>query len=213
MAKQTYFILGTDTGIGKTWVTAELMRAYKMKGLSVLGVKPMASGQSWIDGELINEDVAILREQSTENVPIEWINPFVFSKPIAPHIAAEEEGLRVDVEQLSAALQAALSHEVDLCFLEGCGGVLCPINESQSMLDLNVALNIPIILVVGMRLGCLNHALLSVNAIEQRGLRLVGWIANILDPKMPYLDKNIATLEQQINAKRLFIDEAQLIDV
>ncbi|MBI5329023.1 MAG: dethiobiotin synthase [Betaproteobacteria bacterium] len=197
-----FFITGTDTGVGKTLVTAALLRAYAALGLRVLGMKPVAAGAESRDGVWINEDAALLRAASNVDAAAEWMNPYLFREAIAPHIAAERKGVEIEIPRIRAALEA-LQAQADLVLVEGVGGFRVPLSATRDTADLAQALGLPIILVAGMRLGCLNHALLTVEAIAARGLTLAGWVANRIDPDMAAYDENLAALARRIDAPLL----------
>jgi dethiobiotin synthetase len=194
-----YFITGTDTGIGKTYITTGLLKLFEDRGLSTLGLKPVASGCDLIDGALQNEDALLLQQTSSLQVDYDTINPFAFEEPIAPHLAARKAGTRLNVETLSQTLlNTWIQHPSDITLIEGAGGWLVPLNETETLADLVIALNLPVILVVGMRLGCINHALLTYEVMKQQKINLKGWMANCIDPSMQALDENIETLKQKI---------------
>jgi len=201
--KQAYFITGTDTDVGKTYVACKLIRDYIAQGYKAVGMKPVAAGCEFVNGEWINEDVLKLIQASNVVASRELVNPYCFNEPIAPHIAAEKTGVKIEIEVIKQAFDALVTM-ADIVVIEGAGGFLVPINNRQSMADLAVALNIPIILVVGMKLGCINHALLTVEAIKVRQLALHGWIANEIDRKMLALDENMTSLSQRIPQPKLF---------
>jgi len=201
--KQAYFITGTDTDVGKTYVACKLIRDYIAQGYKAVGMKPVAAGCEFVNGEWINEDVLKLIQASNVVAPRELVNHYCFNEPIAPHIAAEKTGVKIEIEVIKQAFDALVTM-ADIVVIEGAGGFLVPINNRQSMADLAVALNIPIILVVGMKLGCINHALLTVEAIKVRQLALHGWIANEIDRKMLALDENMTSLSQRIPQPKLF---------
>lgn len=192
-----YFVTGTDTGIGKTTFALALIRALQQRGLRVATMKPVAAGGEWIDGRCLNEDVLALSQAA--NVKVDWaaMNPYAFLPAIAPHIAAAQAGASIEIDHIVMAY-AALAAQADVVVVEGAGGWRVPLNAQQDIADLAVALDLPVILVVGMRLGCLNHALLTADAIGQRGLQWAGWVANILDADMPALEENIATLHARL---------------
>jgi dethiobiotin synthetase len=201
--KQAFFITGTDTGIGKTHVACKLIRDYVVQGYKVIGMKPVAAGTELVDGAWVNEDVLKLEAASNVKAPRALINPYSFNEAIAPHIAAEKVGVEIKIEVILQAFET-LAKLADIVIVEGAGGFLVPLNADKTMADLAVALDIPIILVVGMRLGCINHSLLTVEAITARNLTLHGWVANKLQPNMQMLAENEATLVQQIKAPKLF---------
>ena len=203
--KQSYFIIGTDTNVGKTYIASALIKHFVSAGYQTVGMKPLASGCNITpEGELLNDDVLALTAASNVRAPLDLINPYRFAPAIAPHIAAEQAGQLVDCTQIVQAYQQ-LSTLADVVVVEGAGGFLVPLNDQQTIADLAVMLNIPIILVVGMRLGCINHALLSVEAIKARGLQLAGWVANLVDPDMPVFAENLASLQQRIAAPCLSV--------
>ncbi|MDO9151379.1 MAG: dethiobiotin synthase [Methylotenera sp.] len=198
--KQSYFIIGTDTNVGKTYVASALVRHFANKGHQTIGMKPIASGcVQTPDGDLLNDDVLALSTASNVAAPLDLINLYRFAPAIAPHIAAEQVGEIVDCEKIKQAYHH-LTELADVVIVEGAGGFLVPLNKHETLADLAVTLNIPLILVVGMRLGCINHALLTVEAIQARGLTLVGWVANQVDADMPVFDENLASLQQRIAA-------------
>lgn len=203
-----FFVTGTDTEIGKTFVTCALLHSLRQHGHSALGMKPVAAGVSPIGTEIINEDVALLRAagQARENasIPLHWLNPYSLQEPIAPHIAARHEGVSFDFAQIQQHY-ALLSQHADYVLVEGAGGFCVPLDDQQTLADLAVALQLPVILVVGLRLGCINHALLTAEAIRQRGLTLAGWVGNRVDPTMLRPEENIQALQQRLNAPCLGI--------
>ena len=203
--KQSYFIIGTDTNVGKTYIASALIKHFVRAGCQTVGMKPLASGCNiTAEGELLNDDVLALRAASNVSAPLDLINSYRFAPAIAPHIAAEQVGEVVDCAQIVQAHQQ-LSTQADIVIVEGAGGFFVPLNGQQTLADLAVMLNLPIILVVGMRLGCINHALLTVEAIKARGLTLAGWVANLVDPDMPVFAENLASLQQRIAAPCLSV--------
>lgn len=196
------FITGTDTGIGKSLVSAALLHVASRMDLRVVGMKPVAAGAELRDGVWVNEDVTRLASESNVTVPPELINPYLFREPIAPHVAADHKGVRIEIPRIFEAYEA-LADRADLVCVEGVGGFLVPLDEQRSMADLAVALGLPLVLVVGMRLGCLNHALLTLEAIAARGLLLAGWVANRVEPEMLAYEENLAALSRRIPAPLL----------
>lgn len=191
--QKAYFVTGTDTGIGKTFVTAQMMRALKAQGKTVLGLKPVAAG-----GENHqNEDALIYLQENSLPLSYESINPIFLQEPISPHLAARHEGKVLTSKQVVQALKPSLDQPADHIFVEGAGGVCAPISETETMLDLMKAFDLPVILVVGLRLGCLNHAILSMKVLESAGLTVAGWIANPIDSKMLCLEENVKTLDEK----------------
>lgn len=175
--KQAFFITGTDTDVGKTYCTVKLMQHYIAQGYTVVGMKPIASGCQMIDGIWQNDDVAKLIAASNVNAPRALINPYSFDAPIAPHIAAEDTGVEIKLDVIQHAYEQ-LCELADIVIVEGAGGLLVPINASQTMADIAKALSLPVILVVLIKLGCINHTLLTFCAIKQKNLELNAWIAN-----------------------------------
>jgi dethiobiotin synthetase len=194
--KQAFFITGTDTGVGKTYVACKLISDYVALRYKVVGMKPVAAGGELVDGKWLNEDVLKLEAVSNVKAPRELVNPYSFKEAIAPHIAAESAGAEIKIDVIKQAFDA-LTKLADIVIVEGAGGFLVPLNDKESVADLAAALNIPIILVVGMKLGCINHSLLTVEAIKARKLILHGWIANQITPNMDFCDENIATIAQK----------------
>ena len=202
MRPKRFFITGTDTNVGKTLVTGALLLNARAYGLKAVGLKPVSAGCTLLHGRLVNDDALLLQQLSSVALDYADINPLALEPAIAPHLAAAWAGLRptaaelVDVRRIDAA-----SHDVIL--VEGAGGWLVPLNEAESLADVATALGYPVILVVAMRLGCLNHALLTAAAIEAVGLTLAGWVANTTGPTMEAFDENLRTLEQRLPALRL----------
>jgi len=195
--KQAFFITGTDTGVGKTFVTCQLLRHYAAQGLKVVGMKPVAAGRELVHGAWVHDDVQKLIAASNVVAPIELINPYCFDEAIAPHIAAEKAGIEIKIDVIFHAYQQ-LSELADVVIVEGAGGFLVPLNDKETLADLVAALSIPVIVVVGVKLGCINHALLTAEAVTARGLHFYGWVANCQDVKMPAINENIATLIRRL---------------
>lgn len=198
MTTQSYFVTGTDTGVGKTLIASALVYQFAQAGYQSLGMKPIAAGFDFKDGEHQNEDVIALMAASQVKAPLDLVNPYRFLPPIAPHIAANLVSETIAIDKIRLAYEQ-LTSLANVVIVEGAGGFCVPLNDNQTSADLVEALNIPVILVVGMRLGCLNHALLTQQAILSRGLKLAGWVANIIDPDMPYLNENIQSLKTRIH--------------
>ncbi|ESQ12757.1 MAG: dethiobiotin synthase [Thiohalocapsa sp. PB-PSB1] len=206
------FVTGTDTDAGKTEICLGLMAALQQQGLSVLGMKPVASGGSLCPDHLIDnrpgqpalccEDALRLQSQGSRQVRYETVNPYAFDPPIAPHLAAAEVGVQIELEVLRTAY-AELTGQADFVVVEGVGGWRVPLAPRLAVSDLPMALDLPVLLVVGLRLGCINHALLTAEAIRARGACLIGWVANLVDPNMLAPDRNIATLSAEIDAPML----------
>ncbi len=205
MEKLAYFVTGTDTEIGKTHAACALLHAARLAGHSALGMKPVAAGT---DDAGRNDDVERLCAAASVAAPREWINPFLYAAAVAPHIAAAETGRPITLSGIEQAY-AQLRPLAEVIVVEGVGGFRVPLNESDmegfDSADLAVALDLPVILVVGLKLGCISHALLTAEAITARGLTLAGWIANRIDPHMARAEENLATLSRQIGAPLLGI--------
>lgn len=198
------FITGTDTEVGKTLVACALIHAFRRTGLRVAAMKPVAAGCHETPDGWQNEDVEALRAAADVDAPLDEINPYRFVEPIAPHIAASRTMVAIDLAVIRERCDA-LSRRADTVVVEGAGGFLVPLNECEDFGDLARALALPVVLTVGMRLGCINHALLTQEAILARGLPLAGWVANRIDPAMSAFDENLATLKRRLNAPLLGI--------
>ena len=196
------FVTGTDTGVGKTLVSAALLHTLARHHSRVVGMKPVAAGTECINGVQANEDVLALRAASSCAVPPELDNPVLLPDPVSPHIAAARAGVRIDVAHL-VACHRALAKLADAVVVEGAGGFHVPLSSTETGADLAQALGLPVVLVVGLRLGCLNHALLTAEAIRARGLTLAGWVANQVDATMLAQGDNIAFLQQRLQAPLL----------
>ena len=199
---QGIFITGTDTSVGKTTVACAMLHAFGAAGRSAVGMKPVAAGLE--DGR--SADVEALTRASTVQASRELVNPYAFEPAIAPHIAAGLAGVEIDIDVIVAA-HRKLSRLADVVVVEGAGGFLVPLNARATMADLARALDLPVLLVVGMRLGCLNHALLTQEAIGARGLRFAGWVANCIEPGTPHLRENIRALEERLACPLLGVVE------
>ena len=204
MAKTTFFITGTDTDAGKTFCTAALLQAANNDGRRTLGLKPVASGCDVTPDGLRNSDANILMAHASEKIDYDLVNPFSFEPAIAPHIAAVQQRRPLSVDSIVGRVRGALlKPQADFICIEGAGGWRVPLNPREYFSDIPKALNVPVILVVGMKLGCINHALLTVEAIRQDGLQLAGWIANKVDESMSVYDENLMTLQSLIPAPML----------
>lgn len=197
----SYFITGTDTGVGKTLISCALLHGFAAQGKRVAGFKPVAAG---CDENGHNDDAMALRAASTMQLTYGQVNPYCFMQAVAPHLAAQFVGVSVSIERIMESF-SELNAQSDLVIVEGAGGFRVPLNAGQDSADLAQKLGLPVILVVGMRLGCLNHALLTIEAISARGLMLAGWVANVVDENMTMLNENITALQQRIAAPLLGI--------
>ncbi|HEX5277892.1 MAG TPA: dethiobiotin synthase [Fluviicoccus sp.] len=197
---KAYFLTGTDTGIGKTTVACALLARARQQGLSSLGLKPVASGcESTPDG-LRNSDALLLQAASSIALSYPEVNPVALAEPLSPHLAARAAGRRLSIMQLTGHVRAGLSHRPDLAIVEGAGGWRVPISDREMLSSLPKELRLPVIMVVGLRLGCLNHAVLTAEAILRDGLRLAGWVANRVDPDMVETEGNLNTLRNMLPA-------------
>lgn len=191
------FVTGTDTGVGKSLVSASLLYLLHRQGIKAVGFKPVAAGLTLIDGMWVNEDVHMLCQASALCASEDEIGPYQLTAACSPHIAAMLERRVIDLEKILSAAQVLNAYGEGL-IVEGAGGFRVPLGEGWDSADMVCAFGLPVIVVVGMRLGCLNHALLTVEAIQRRGLSLAGWVGNVIDAEMPYLDDNIQTLRQAL---------------
>lgn len=198
--KAGFFVTGTDTEIGKTTLAAGLLHAVRQKGYSTAAIKPVASDCQLTPEGLRNADALALHAECSLDLEYAQINPYAFAPAIAPHLAAHEQGIALNVEGLALPVQQVLARSADLTLVEGAGGWHVPLNAQECLSDLARHLQLPVILVVGIRLGCINHALLTANAIQADGLVLAGWVANQVTPELLRCQEIIQTLEQRISA-------------
>jgi dethiobiotin synthetase len=201
----SYFVTGTDTGVGKTLIATALLRAFAARGKTVAGMKPVAAG---CDEDDLNADVKALRGATNVMATYGQLNPYGFFHPIAPHIAAHKAGVEVDFGRIMTSFRE-LTQQAEMVIVEGAGGFKVPLNDQQDSAELAQLMGLPVILVVGLRLGCINHALLTANAVRASGLRLAGWVANVLDANMPALLENIAALDARLHAPLLGVVKFQ----
>ena len=194
VTRQAFFVTGTDTDAGKTHVCCALLRAAAAAGCSTVGMKPVAAGASETAAGLRNEDALLLQAVSTVQLPYAQLNPVCLPVPVSPHIAARLAGRNVAVDRLAGLCRGVLAQRAQLTLIEGAGGWRVPLNEREYLSGLAQVLQLPVLLVVGMRLGCLNHALLSAEAIARDGLRLAGWVANCREPALAHYLANRDTL-------------------
>lgn len=201
---RSFFVTGTDTGVGKTLVTAALLRALREAGHRVAGMKPIAAGAEPGPEGPANEDALLLQAESSARHPYADVNPWLFEPAIAPHIAASEAGVEIDLARIASA-HARLAAAAEVVLAEGAGGFLVPLDARRSCAEIPVLLRMDVILVVGLRLGCLNHALLAAEAIAARGLALAGWVGNGVDPRFARREANLETLHARLPAPCLGI--------
>lgn len=202
-AKKTYFVTGTDTDVGKTLVAAGLLAAAKKLGITTLAIKPIAAGCESSSQGLRNDDALQLMAQMSEKLAYEQVNPVALAPAIAPHIAAQQAKQTLALQPLVSHCQSVLKNPVGMALIEGAGGWRLPLNDSEYLSGLPQALGIPVILVVGMKLGCLNHALLTAEAIANDGVQVAGWVANCVDANMSCFEENLQTLKDRISAPLL----------
>lgn len=194
--RKSFFVTGTDTDVGKTLATCAMLRATAAAGHSAVGIKPLAAGGTQTEEGLRNDDALQLQEASTLKLSYDETNPVCLPEAASPHIAAALAQRKVRIDRLAGFCQGVLSLRANLTLLEGAGGWRVPVNEREFVSDLAKHLKLPVIVVVGMRLGCLNHALLTGEAIARDGLRIAGWIANRIDPHMEHYQRNLDTLRE-----------------
>jgi dethiobiotin synthetase len=199
MAKKVLFITGTDTDIGKTLIATGLLEAANSQGKKTAAIKPVAAGCRDTGEGPQNEDALMLQAAASAELSYQQVNPVALDEPMAPHIAAKEQGKRLSADRLTGFCRGITMLPVDLVVIEGAGGWRVPINNRESMAEIPKQLNAEVVLVVGLKLGCINHALLTAQAIRSDGLKIAGWVANIIDEDMLRLDENIDTLKQLIN--------------
>ncbi|MCP5143219.1 MAG: dethiobiotin synthase [Gammaproteobacteria bacterium] len=202
MARLKLFVTGTDTGCGKTTVAVSMARAFAARGLKIATVKPVAAGCRLTNQGWRNDDAERLAEVANVNLDYAQINPIALVEPIAPHIAAEKAGITISVAHLAEHLEQVAS-TADVLLVEGAGGWKVPLNDTETLAELAVAAQLSTVLVVGLRLGCINHALLTAQAIMQVGVPLAGWIANETDPVMPALEENVSSIKKRLAAPLL----------
>ncbi|RZA03593.1 MAG: dethiobiotin synthase [Moraxellaceae bacterium] len=198
--KQVYFITGTDTNVGKTLVSCALLQKARAQNLTTLGLKPVAAGATLTAQGLRNSDAQALQDLTSEPLDYAQINPICLPQPIAPHLAAIEQKTRISLDRLVGMVRGSLMSKADFSLVEGAGGWRVPINERDYLSALPIELKMPVILVVGLRLGCINHALLTMEAIARDGLPLVGWVANQIEAELPEAQAIIETLNLRLGA-------------
>lgn len=207
--KTVLFVTGTDTGVGKTFIACQLLRAAGHQGRKTLGLKPLAAGAAMTADGLRNDDALALQHASTVALPYNTINPFCFAEPVAPHLAAAQHGVSLTAATIASHITSVMATtDADYIVVEGAGGWRVPLNDTETLADAVQLIQLPVILVVGMKLGCINHALLTAAAIRADGLELAGWVANDLGEPMPMLEDNIATLAPRLPASRILLDQS-----
>ena len=201
--RKVFFVTGTDTGVGKSYVAAGLLQMALAEGLSTAALKPVAAGCDMTPDGLRNDDALLLQKYCSPSLLYEQVNPVALPLAVAPHIAAAQAGQRLEVERLLGFCRAVLMQRADLTVIEGAGGWRVPLNARHTLAEIPRRLQIPVIMVVGIRLGCINHALLTAEAIRADGLELAGWVANCVDARMPCREENIATLVSMLDSPLL----------
>ncbi|HET8706033.1 MAG TPA: dethiobiotin synthase [Pseudomonadales bacterium] len=202
--RRQFFITGTDTDVGKTYCAVALLDKFNESGLKTLALKPVASGCENTSEGLRNPDALALMQHASIKAPYEEVNPFAFEPAIAPHIAAKQLNKRITVRQLEGFCKGAMTlNRPDILLVEGAGGWRCPINDGETLADLAISLKAEVILVVGIKLGCINHAVLTAEAIRRDGLTVAGWIANCVSPSTQCQAENIASVQLYMNAPLL----------
>jgi len=199
-----YFITGTDTGIGKTRTTIALLEYFKRQEKVVLGMKPVASGCMLVDGRLKNEDALLIQKHASNKMPYELINPYAFELPVSPHLAAKQAGTVIDIKRIKLAYQK-LEQQSEVVIVEGVGGWLVPLNQNQDVSDLAYLLDLSVIVVVGIRLGCINQAKLTFSELKRSGVQCLGWIASCVQQDMLMQEENIETLSHCLDIPLLAV--------
>jgi len=211
-----FFVTGTDTSVGKSWCSVGLMAKLQQQGYTVAGMKPVASGCERSADGLRNDDALLLQAQASVELPYTTINPFAFEPAIAPHIAAQQEAKPIVIDTIVERFHE-IRGQVDKVIVEGVGGWQVPLNESETVADLAKALSLPVIMVVGLRLGCINHALLTAEAVRATGCEVSGWIATTLEPQMVEQAAVVSTLERRLETPLLgvvpYIRELAVADI
>lgn len=200
MSRQGFFITGTDTGVGKTWVTVALMRFLRRQGYNVAGMKPVAAGCRWLDGQWKNEDALLIQQNASLPLAYNQVNPYAFELPVSPHIAAA--GAEIDVCLLNKIFNDT-KRQADMVLVEGAGGWFSPLGDEISNAALAETLRLPVIIVVGVKLGCINHALLTWRAVDAATVSCAGWVAVQTDADMPFFEKNIDFLRDRLKVPLL----------
>ena len=203
MTPRRFFVTGTDTGVGKTLVATALLLNARSFGRSAVGVKPVSAGCTLVNGQFVNDDALLLQRHASVSLDYAEVNAVALEPALAPHIAAGRAGIELRAAGLAAAVTRVADQGHDVLLAEGAGGWLTPLNDTETMADVALKLGFPVILVVNMRLGCLNHALLTTHAIQSAGLSLAGWVANSTGPPMAALDENLQALERRLHSLRL----------
>jgi dethiobiotin synthetase len=203
MAAHKYFIAGTDTDAGKTLISQALLELAKTQGLSCYALKPVAAGCEKTSQGLQNDDALKLMDAASVKLSYQQVNPIALEQAIAPHVAAKKEQRSIDLQRIVGFCRGAMMNRADFVLIEGAGGWRVPLNSRETMAQIPKALSLPVILVVGVKLGCINHALLTIEAMQRDGVQISGWVANQVDPNMSASDESIETLRLAIKAPLL----------
>lgn len=195
-----YFVTGTDTGVGKTTISCAILFLFNKVGQSTIGCKPIASGCDMTQKGLVNSDALMLQKYSSLEFPYQFVNPISLAPAIAPHIAAQKINKIYTVKQLISNISLIINCKADLILIEGAGGWQVPLNDKETLADFATELDVPVILVVGIRLGCINHALLTQADMQRKKITIAGWVANVIDENMEVIDENIDSLQKRIDA-------------
>lgn len=204
-----FFVTGTDTEVGKTFVSQTIMHIFEQKRKTCVGYKPVASGSLMTPEGLRNEDAVALQNASTIKLDYDEVNPLAFEEAVAPHLAAQRARREICMRTIADGYKNLVKKQADLTIVEGAGGWRLPIGNRRFMSDFVREYHIPVILVVGVRLGCINHACMTAEIIKQDGLKIAGWVANHVDAEMPFLNENIKTLKEHIDAP--FLGEIPMV--
>lgn len=191
------FITGTDTGIGKTYFTLACIHALQAANIKTTAMKPVASGAEGVDGQLRNQDATLIQQALNHDVDYDLINPYAFASPVSPHIAAAEAGLEIDLKIIQQHYRQLTEH-AEFAVVESVGGWLAPLSNKQTVADMAKLIGLPVVMVVGVRLGCLNHAMLTAQAIKQSGMKLTAWVANCIEPALASIDEQIDYLSRSL---------------
>ncbi|MBY0502141.1 MAG: dethiobiotin synthase [Alphaproteobacteria bacterium] len=192
------FITGTDTGIGKTYTSCHILKKWNDRGLKTIALKPISTGSQWIEGAYINRDAHILRQVMSLHLSYSEVNPYCFKLPVSPHIAAEKEYVNLTVNEIVSHIRSIAKIKHDRMIIEGVGGLMVPLNKKETQLDLIKALNYPVIFVVGLKLGCLNHTLLSIKMLKLYQIPIKGWLINHIDHAFDCVSENVETLKEYL---------------
>ena len=196
--QRKFFVTGTDTGVGKTVISTALLAAANKHGLTTAAVKPVAAGCRQTAKGLRNDDALALQAIITQSLPYQQVNPIAVEPAIAPHIALQQAKQTVTIDDLITHCQTVLIMGAEFVVIEGAGGWRVPLNGAETLADLPKKMRLPTILIVGMRLGCLNHTLLTVEAMQRDGIEIIGWVANQIEPEMPFYRENVTSLKERL---------------